>query len=182
MAERAAHQGDGFPAWRTGPPVGARSRAVPDRSARTKRLADLQVMAAHGLVVLSRVDREHLRQHLGGRPVGQDGAEMRLQPVQLRRRSAMRWPASDGPGNPSPGKHRHSASNPAVERRAPWPARRRSPVERPPATASLRPGSNPNRSEKRRETPNLPSHPNLAAVPPPSPWGSARRSRSRASP
>ncbi len=51
----------------------------------------------------------------------------------------------------------HSAGIPAAEPRAPWPVRRRSPVERPPATASLRPGSDPSwrcrRNHRAGETP-----------------------------
>ncbi len=43
-----------------------------------KSLADLQGMAAQGLMMLSRVDREHLPQHVRGGPVGHQGREMRL--------------------------------------------------------------------------------------------------------
>jgi len=46
-----------------------RRRFRPDRSALTKSLADFQGMAAQGLMMLSRVDREHLRQHINGGPV-----------------------------------------------------------------------------------------------------------------
>jgi len=42
----------------------------------------------------SRVDREHLLQQISSRPVGHHRAEMRLQPVQLRCRPAMQWPAN----------------------------------------------------------------------------------------
>ena len=58
-----------------------------------KRLADFQGMTAQGLRVLSSIDREHLAQQVSGRPVGHQGAKMRLKPLQLRCRSAMRWPA-----------------------------------------------------------------------------------------
>jgi len=64
------------------------------RGALTKNLADLQGMAAQGLMMRSRVDRKHLPQHIRGGPVGHQGAEMRLKPVQLRCRSAMRWPSN----------------------------------------------------------------------------------------
>jgi len=51
-------------------------------------------MAAQGLEMLSGVDREHLLQYVSGRPVGHQGREMRLKPVQLRYRSAIRWPSN----------------------------------------------------------------------------------------
>ena len=51
-------------------------------------------LAAQGLMMLSGVDREHLRQHIRGRPVGHQGREIRLKPVQLRCRPAMRWPSN----------------------------------------------------------------------------------------
>ncbi len=87
----------------------------PQRSALTKSLANRQGMAAQGCMMLSCVDREHLLQQIGRRPVGHEGAEMRLQPVQLRCRSAMRRPsqASLDPaarGTAKPGKpHRDLA-------------------------------------------------------------------------
>jgi hypothetical protein len=41
-------------------------------------------MAAQGLRVLRGIDREHLLQQISGRPVGHDGGEMRLKPVEFR--------------------------------------------------------------------------------------------------
>jgi len=84
-------------------------RGRPDRRALTQSLADLQGMAAQGLMMRSRVDREHLPQNVSGGPVGHQGREMRLKPVQLRCRSATRWPveASLDPatrGTAKPGK------------------------------------------------------------------------------
>ncbi len=66
----------------------------PDRSALTQSLADLQDMLAQGRMMRSCIDWEHLLQHIRGRPVGHQGAEMRLKPVQLRCRPASRWPAN----------------------------------------------------------------------------------------
>jgi hypothetical protein len=40
---------------------------------------------------LSGVDREHLTQQVSGRPVGHQGAEMRLKLFLFRCQSAMRW-------------------------------------------------------------------------------------------
>jgi len=45
-------------------------------------------------MMLSSVEREHLLQQISSRPVGHQGAEMRLKPVQLRCRPAMRWGVS----------------------------------------------------------------------------------------
>jgi len=64
------------------------------RGALTKNLADLQGMAAQGLMMRSSIDREHLLQDISGGSVGHQGREMRLKPAQLRRRPAMRWPAN----------------------------------------------------------------------------------------
>jgi len=63
-----------------------------DRRALTKRLADLQSMAAQGFMMRSGVDREHLPQNVSGGPVGHQGGEMRPKPVQLWYRPAMGWP------------------------------------------------------------------------------------------
>ena len=132
----------------------------PGRSAPTKSLADLQGTPAQGRIMLSGVEREHPLQQISRGLVGHHGAEICLQPVQFRRRSAVRWPGDAsldpatcgtakpgkpqralaeqrrhrGPGSPSRGKRRHSAGILAAERRASRPARRRSPVEHAPAT------------------------------------------------
>src|SRR3954468_24741155 len=79
-------------------------------------------------------------------------------------RTAWRSRAGD---SPSRGKRPRNAGTPAAGRRGPWPARRQSPAGRPPAPASLRPGSDPNRRCRRghragysprrpRTTPRLP--------------------------
>lgn len=70
-----------------------RGRSGSDRGTIPKRLALSQGMAAQGLMVLSGVDREHLRQQVSGYPIGHEGGEMRLKLIQLRCRPAMRWPA-----------------------------------------------------------------------------------------
>src|SRR4051794_21648675 len=49
-------------------------------------------MTAQGLVGCARVDREHLRQQIGGRSIGQQSGELGAQPVQLRGRADVRWP------------------------------------------------------------------------------------------
>jgi hypothetical protein len=41
-------------------------------------------MAAQGLRVLRCIDREYLLQQISGRPVGHNGGEMRLNPVEFR--------------------------------------------------------------------------------------------------
>jgi hypothetical protein len=53
---------------------------------------DLEGMAAQRLVRRTSVEREHLRQHLGRRPIRHQGRELSLQPVQLRGRADMRRP------------------------------------------------------------------------------------------
>ncbi len=68
-------------------------RFRPDCSVLTQSLADFQGMAAQGPMTLSHVDRKYLPQHIRGRPVGHQGAEMRLKPVQFGCRSAMRRPS-----------------------------------------------------------------------------------------
>ena len=57
-----------------------------------QRLGDLEGMAAQRLVRRTSVEREHLRQHLGRRPIRHHGRELSLQPVQLRGRADMRRP------------------------------------------------------------------------------------------
>ena len=54
-----------------------------------QRLGGLEGVAAQGLGIRAGVHREQLRQHLGGRPVGHQGGELRPQPVQLRRGASM---------------------------------------------------------------------------------------------
>ena len=54
--------------------------------------SDLEGMTAQGLVSRASVDREHLRQQLSGRPIGQQSGELGPQPVQLRGRADVRRP------------------------------------------------------------------------------------------
>src|SRR4051794_37235986 len=49
-------------------------------------------MTAQGLVSCASVDREHLRQQISGRSIGQQNGELGAQPVQLRGRADVRWP------------------------------------------------------------------------------------------
>ena len=63
------------------------------RHLRWQRLGDLEGVAAQGLRIRAGVHREHLPQHLGGRPVGHQGGELRPQPIQLRGRADMRRPS-----------------------------------------------------------------------------------------
>ena len=70
-----------------------RRRSRPGRRTIPQRLAGSQGVAAQGLMVLAGVDREHLLQHLSGRPVGHQGGAMRLKLIQFRGRPTMRRPA-----------------------------------------------------------------------------------------
>jgi hypothetical protein len=47
-------------------------------------------MSAHGLRILSGINRKHLLQQVGGHPVRHQGGKMRLKLVEFRRRPAMR--------------------------------------------------------------------------------------------
>ena len=49
-------------------------------------------MTAQRLRVLASVHREHLPEQGGCRPVGQQGGELRPQPIQLRSRAGVRRP------------------------------------------------------------------------------------------
>jgi len=49
-----------------------------------KCLTDLQGMSAHGLRILSGINRKHLLQHISGHPVRHQGGEMRVKLVQFR--------------------------------------------------------------------------------------------------
>ena len=135
-----------------------------------QRLGDLEGMAAQGLRIRAGVHREHLPQHLGGRPIGHQGGELRPQPIQLRGRADVRRPvhaclghAASGTaeaGQPDrdlaeqrgdrvlaivlhPAGRRHSCGTPDGARRGPGLARRRSPAGRQPGAACPRPGSGP---------------------------------------
>src|SRR5271170_2556382 len=55
--------------------------------------AGFRGVATHGLLVLSGADREQLLQNIRGRSVAHQGREMGPKLIQLRCRSAMRWPA-----------------------------------------------------------------------------------------
>ena len=57
-----------------------------------KRRAGCQCAAAHGLFVVAGADREHLLQHVSGRPIGHQGGQVSLKLIQLRCRPAMRRP------------------------------------------------------------------------------------------
>ena len=57
-----------------------------------KRRAGCQGAAAHGLFVVAGADREHLLQHVSGRPIGHQGGQVSLKLIQLRCRPAMRRP------------------------------------------------------------------------------------------
>jgi len=69
-----------------------RRRFRPDRGTIPKCSAGSQGMATHGLFVVAGADRKHLLQYVSGRPIGHQGREMGLKPIQLRCRPAMRWP------------------------------------------------------------------------------------------
>ena len=59
----------------------------------TKLPADLERMGAQCLGAHANIRRQKMRQHLGGDAKGRQGGEMGAQPIQLRRRSTMRWPS-----------------------------------------------------------------------------------------
>src|ERR1700751_354446 len=98
-----------------------RRRRLPRPGCRTilQRLTGSQGVAAQGLMVLSGVDREHLLQHLSGRPVAHQGAEMRLKLIQLRGRLVVRWPADTSldPATRGTAKSRKPHRDPAEKRR-----------------------------------------------------------------
>ena len=73
---------------------------------RWQRRGDLERVTAKGLRIRAGVHREHLPQHLGSRPIGHQGGELRPQPIQLRGRADMRRPPQACLG--------HAASNTAV--------------------------------------------------------------------
>src|SRR4051812_5237329 len=73
---------------------------------RWERLGDLERVTAKGLRIRAGVHRKHLPQHLGGRPIGHQGGELRPQPIQLRGRADMQRPPQACLG--------HAASNTAV--------------------------------------------------------------------
>jgi hypothetical protein len=51
-------------------------------------------MSAHGLRILSGINRKHLLQQVSGHPVRHQGRKMRLKLVEFRRRPAMRRPTN----------------------------------------------------------------------------------------
>ena len=59
----------------------------------TKLLADLERVGAQCLGAHANVRRQKMPQHVGGDTKGHQGGEMGAQPIQLRRRSTMRWPS-----------------------------------------------------------------------------------------
>jgi hypothetical protein len=59
-----------------------------------ERPGDLQGISAHRLRSLSGRNRKPGLRHVSGHPVRHQGGEMCLQPVQFRRRPAMRWPSN----------------------------------------------------------------------------------------
>ncbi|HUB47171.1 MAG TPA: hypothetical protein VMB73_19480, partial [Acetobacteraceae bacterium] len=59
----------------------------------TKLLADLERMGAQCLGAHANIRRQKMRQHVGGDTKGHQRGEMGAQPIQLRRRSTMRWPS-----------------------------------------------------------------------------------------
>ena len=59
----------------------------------TKLLADLECVGAQCLGAHADVRRQKMRQHVGGDTKRHQGGEMGAQPIQLRRRSTMRWPS-----------------------------------------------------------------------------------------
>jgi hypothetical protein len=59
-------------------------------------VAHFQGVTAQSFRILAGTDREHLPRHVGCHPVGHQGREMRLRPIQLRFRPAMRWPTMVG--------------------------------------------------------------------------------------
>ena len=68
-------------------------RFRPHRGTIANGRAGFQGVATHGLLVLSGADREQLLQNIRGRSVAHQGREMGPKLIQLRCRSAMRWPA-----------------------------------------------------------------------------------------
>ncbi|MFL5281391.1 MAG: hypothetical protein ACJ8AW_10430 [Rhodopila sp.] len=73
------------------------------RGITAEHIADFQDATAQGLDILACVNREHLRQHVSGHPIGQQGREMRLKPIQFWCRAAMRWPTMPGFAATAPG-------------------------------------------------------------------------------
>src|SRR3984885_111605 len=59
----------------------------------TKLLADFEHVGAQCLGAHANIRRQKMCQHLGGDTKGHQGGEMGAQPIQLRRRSTMRWPS-----------------------------------------------------------------------------------------
>ena len=59
----------------------------------TKLLADLERVGAQCLGAQANVRRQKMPQHVGGDTKRHQGGEMGAQPIQLRRRSTMRWPS-----------------------------------------------------------------------------------------
>ncbi len=56
-----------------------------------KSLTDLQSVTAQSLADVASIQRKHLRHDVSGYTICQQGREMRLDPIQLRCRAAMRW-------------------------------------------------------------------------------------------
>jgi hypothetical protein len=94
---------------------GRRRHFWPGYGINPERRADLQGMSAHGLRILSGIDRKHLLQQVSGHPVRHQGGKMRLELVKFRRRPATRRPTNASldrvtPGTAKTGKtHRHLA-------------------------------------------------------------------------
>ena len=59
----------------------------------TKLRAYLERVGTQCLGARANVHRQKMRQHVGGHPKGHQGGEMGAQPIELRRRSTMRWPS-----------------------------------------------------------------------------------------
>jgi hypothetical protein len=68
-----------------------------------ERFASPHGVAAQRFGIGSGVDRKHTLEQVSGHPVGHQGGEMRPDPVQFRRRSAVRWPADASLGPTTPG-------------------------------------------------------------------------------
>src|SRR3954454_12733917 len=60
-------------------------------------------MATQGLVIRAGIYREHLLQHVSGRPIRHQGRELDPQPVQLRGRAGVRRPVHTGLGHAAVG-------------------------------------------------------------------------------
>jgi hypothetical protein len=67
-----------------------------ERGGVAHRLAELQGAAAHAFVADPGIDRQKVPEHAGRDLIGHEGGQVGLEQIELRRRSAARWPLDSG--------------------------------------------------------------------------------------